>query len=544
MSIYFFLFFLLSLSTAQDDCTSTTSKCSDDGPPIRFPFRLKNQHPPHCGYPGFDLSCSPNNTTTVLDLPNSVKVLVTHIDYKSRLIHIKDPNGCFPQQLQNLNLSTTPFNFPDFVDDIFDDFVGDFGLFSCPPSTKMEGLYWLSGPNYQVKSYRVTCLRGGDGRDVYFQGSGTINYRPELISCRKMYNVWSVPYEVFDETADLQLQWLQPNPPKKASTHDQEVFSFDPEERYCNEFEEVVRRYREIVPHLKLLGPTSFALVIEMAMSIVEESGGQYHVLLIVADGQMTDYLDTTLTSFFFFCRLIFSIVVTRSVDTAHGKVSPQEQNTIDAIIKASEYPLSIILVGVGDGPWDTMREFDDNIPCRAFDNFQFVNFTEIMSKNVDPLRKQTEFALSALMEIPSQYKATLELSILGRRTGNAPKRVPLPPPRYGVASTGNSSKPYNSSSFQKSTPPYQGYDMATGTAPYSSVDQVCPICLTNLKDMAFACGHQVSYSKSTSRLSHSSLLLRVLYICLSFFFVSRLAVIVENTSVHVPFATHQSKPE
>ncbi|KAG5533298.1 hypothetical protein RHGRI_027476 [Rhododendron griersonianum] len=516
MSIYFFLFFLLSLSTAQDDCTSTTSKCSDDGPPIRFPFRLKNQHPPHCGYPGFDLSCSPNNTTTVLDLPNSVKVLVTHIDYKSRLIHIKDPNGCFPQQLQNLNLSTTPFNFPDFVDDIFDDFVGDFGLFSCPPSTKMEGLYWLSGPNYQVKSYRVTCLRGGDGRDVYFQGSGTINYRPELISCRKMYNVWSVPYEVFDETADLQLQWLQPNPPKKASTHDQEVFSFDPEERYCNEFEEVVRRYREIVPHLKLLGPTSFALVIEMAMSIVEESGGQYHVLLIV----------------------------TRSVDTAHGKVSPQEQNTIDAIIKASEYPLSIILVGVGDGPWDTMREFDDNIPCRAFDNFQFVNFTEIMSKNVDPLRKQTEFALSALMEIPSQYKATLELSILGRRTGNAPKRVPLPPPRYGVASTGNSSKPYNSSSFQKSTPPYQGYDMATGTAPYSSVDQVCPICLTNLKDMAFACGHQVSYSKSTSRLSHSSLLLRVLYICLSFFFVSRLAVIVENTSVHVPFATHQSKPE
>ncbi|KAF7124808.1 hypothetical protein RHSIM_Rhsim12G0039000 [Rhododendron simsii] len=254
-----------------------------------------------------------------------------------------------------------------------------------------------------------------------------------------------------------------------ASTHDQEVFSFDLEERYCNGFEEVLRRYREIVPHLKLSGPTSFAPVIEMAMSIVEESGGQYHVLLIVADGQ-----------------------VTGSVDTAHGKVSPQEQDTIDAIIEASEYPLSIILVGVGDGPWDTMRAFDDNIPCRAFDNFQFVNFTEIMSKNVDPLRKQTEFALSALMEIPSQYKATLELSILGRRTGNAPKRVPLPPPHYSAASTDNSSKPYNSGGFQQSTPPYQGYDTATtGTAPYSSVDQVCPICLANPKDMAFACGHQ-----------------------------------------------------
>ncbi|KAI8539890.1 hypothetical protein RHMOL_Rhmol09G0218000 [Rhododendron molle] len=187
MSIYYFLFFLLSLSTAQDDCTSTASKCSDDGPPIRFPFRLKNRQPPHCGYPGFDLSCSPNNTTTILDLPNSVKVIVTHIDYKSGLIHIKDPNGCFPQQLQNLNLSTTPFEFPDFKT--------DFGLFSCPPSTKMEG------------NYRATCLGG----DVYFLGSTSINYVPELISCRKMYSVLSVPREVFDETADLQLQWLQPD---------------------------------------------------------------------------------------------------------------------------------------------------------------------------------------------------------------------------------------------------------------------------------------------------------------------------------------------
>ncbi|KAJ0828713.1 putative von Willebrand factor, type A, copine, von Willebrand factor A-like domain superfamily [Helianthus annuus] len=190
-----------------------------------------------------------------------------------------------------------------------------------------------------------------------------------------------------------------------ASTHDHGVFSFYPDLRPCQGFEDVLRRYREIVPQLKLSGPTSFASIIEMAITIVEESGGQYHVLLIIADGQ-----------------------VTRSVDTGSGQLSSQERNTIEAIVKASNHPLSIILVGVGDGPWDLMKEFDDNIPARTFDNFQFVNFTDIMSKNVDPLRKQTEFAVNALMEIPSQYQATLQLGILGARRGYSPATVPLPP--------------------------------------------------------------------------------------------------------------------
>ncbi|XP_038704854.1 E3 ubiquitin-protein ligase RGLG2-like isoform X2 [Tripterygium wilfordii] len=249
-----------------------------------------------------------------------------------------------------------------------------------------------------------------------------------------------------------------------ATTHDQDVFSFYPDGGVCNGFEEVLTRYREIVPQLTLAGPTSFAPAIERAITIVEQSGGQYHVLLIIADGQ-----------------------VTRSVDMNAGNLSPQEQSTIDAIVKASQYPLSIVLVGVGDGPWAMMREFDDNIPCRAFDNFQFVNFTEVMSKNVNPTGKETAFALSALMEIPSQYKATLELGLLGRRRGTAPDRTPLPPPIYGAPtfSSGSSSKPSRLRSFQ------QQPIVSAPSSSYFQDNQDCPVCLTNAKDMAFGCGHQ-----------------------------------------------------
>ena len=39
-----------------------------------------------------------------------------------------------------------------------------------------------------------------------------------------------------------------------ASTHDKHVFSFYSDHRPCHGFEEVLRRYREIVPHLNLSG--------------------------------------------------------------------------------------------------------------------------------------------------------------------------------------------------------------------------------------------------------------------------------------------------
>lgn len=189
----------------------------------------------------------------------------------------------------------------------------------------------------------------------------------------------------------------------------------------------------------------------EAAVDIVERSGGQYHVLVIIADGQ-----------------------VTRSVDTNVSTLSPQEEKTIDSIVMASSYPLSIVLVGVGDGPWEDMRNFDDKLPARDFDNFQFVNFTAIMTKKLGPAEKEAAFALAALMEIPIQYKATKELRLLGQTTGKAKRVVPRPPPILNTQR-------------QPSLP-------STVSTPAQSSNedqnQVCPICLTNAKNLAFGCGH------------------------------------------------------
>lgn len=123
------------------------------------------------------------------------------------------------------------------------------------------------------------------------------------------------------------------------TTRDQYVFSFYPENKSCDGLENAVKRYREIVPHLKLsgifelfkngpvsfslivkinsvysslTGPTSFAPVIDAAINIVEQNNMQYHALVIIADGQ-----------------------VTRNPDVPLGRLSPQEEATMNSIMAA-----------------------------------------------------------------------------------------------------------------------------------------------------------------------------------------------------------------
>jgi len=157
-------------------------------------------------------------------------------------------------------------------------------------------------------------------------------------------------------------------------TADRAVFSLKADGSVCNGFQEVLQHYTESVLRTELAGPTSFAPIIDKAIDIVKEAKS-YHILVIVADGQVTN-----------------------------------ERETINAIVRASSVPLSILLIGVGDGPWEMMREFDDKLPERRFDNFQFVDFHTVMTQNAG---SEVVFATHAMQEIPEQFLAIKQLKLL-----------------------------------------------------------------------------------------------------------------------------------
>lgn len=159
------------------------------------------------------------------------------------------------------------------------------------------------------------------------------------------------------------------------------VFPFMSDGSPCKGFAEVLDRYSDIATKVTFSGPTNFAPLIYKAIEIVKTTQ-KYHILIIVADGQVNE-----------------------------------EQQTVEAIVEASNHPLSIVVVGVGDGPWDTMDEFDDCLPNRKFDNFQFVDYHAVTSKVKHP---DANFALHALMEIPLQYKTIRKLGYISEFTNGS----------------------------------------------------------------------------------------------------------------------------
>lgn len=139
--------------------------------------------------------------------------------------------------------------------------------------------------------------------------------------------------------------------------------------------------YARISPRVKLGGPTTFAPIIRHACEVVRRKGCDYHILLILTDG-----------------------AITRPDSTPAGEASQWERDTAEAIAYARAFPLSIVAVGVGPGPWDLMRNFDDHIhQAGQRDNFQFC-WLEECERNNGARPPGELFVVSALNELPRQF--------------------------------------------------------------------------------------------------------------------------------------------
>jgi E3 ubiquitin-protein ligase RGLG len=142
----------------------------------------------------------------------------------------------------------------------------------------------------------------------------------------------------------------------------------------CHGVQEVMNSYVRALPNTVKSGPTSFVPVLDI----------------------VSDYVRKTR-------RFCFVFMV------GDGMVSEKAPNA-SAIVRASTLPISISFVGVGDGPWHNMEEFDDELPERAFDNFQFVQYDKKMRECA---QNTLRFATHALMEVPDQLAAIRKLKYI-----------------------------------------------------------------------------------------------------------------------------------
>jgi E3 ubiquitin-protein ligase RGLG len=244
-----------------------------------------------------------------------------------------------------------------------------------------------------------------------------------------------------------------------STTTDRSVFPFFPD-RPARGFEEVLARYKELVPRVVMSGPTNFAPAIEAAIQIVQATRA-YHILLIVADGQVTN--------------------------RAHTEA---------AIVRASEYPLSIILVGVGDGPWGDMEDFDDSLPQRKFDNVR-------ISRRGAPPKLPTlpPFSFPSLA-LPRQPPSILRSSSLSTRRAcwRRTRTTPRSPSPLGRSWRSRSSTWPSPSSATSETSEEAAVGPGTGdgerrlvgcdggrrvVAPRARVRDLSPICVFEMRGAA-----------------------------------------------------------
>ena len=147
------------------------------------------------------------------------------------------------------------------------------------------------------------------------------------------------------------------------------------ESPYCQGVQGILDAYRTALGQVQLYGPTNFSPIINHVARIARsfQDGRQYFVLLILTDGIITDF-----------------------------------EETKAAIVSASELPMSVIIVGVGQEDFSAMEELDSDKGLlraqgrvAARDIVQFVEMRKFMINQGH--WDQEGLASEVLAEIPNQ---------------------------------------------------------------------------------------------------------------------------------------------
>ncbi|NXT65221.1 CPNE9 protein, partial [Chaetops frenatus] len=145
----------------------------------------------------------------------------------------------------------------------------------------------------------------------------------------------------------------------------------------CAGIEGVLESYLQSLRTVQLYGPTNFAPIINQVAGTAAQvtDGSQYHVLLIITDGVISDMLQTK-----------------------------------EAIVTASSLPMSIIIVGVGPAEFEAMEELDgDEVRLSSRGRYaerdivQFVPFRDYVDDSGNQVLSMARLAKDVLAEIPEQ---------------------------------------------------------------------------------------------------------------------------------------------
>ncbi|CAL8120080.1 unnamed protein product [Prunus armeniaca] len=171
-------------------------RCKPDGPAIRFPFRLKGKQSIHCGYHGFDLSCTKDSQTLLEMSSPSNNLFVEKIKYTSQEIEMYYHSDIPPGNIFNFSLSSSPLQFVPGHN------YYNYTLFRC--SYPRESHAYTSFCMMQLSPSDFDNPENG----IYAVNTQCSVDRLPLESCSKLHDYTSIP-DI--SSLPMKLHWSKPS---------------------------------------------------------------------------------------------------------------------------------------------------------------------------------------------------------------------------------------------------------------------------------------------------------------------------------------------